>query len=345
VAPLAIVLDSAAGGGRAVARQVRAAARQTLGDYRHSAFPRLTSLSSMQLVLDLARAAAAQRSAARAVVVAALDQPAHAFAGDAVAALRVLDCHADPFGWQGGACAVLADGGLDVLEAGLLRDGGASGAAGPAAVVVDGLSALADAHGAAAVAALLARLRRDARVAAVAGRLHANLHAAREVAALCAGASATLEVGPCTDAAAAGAAFAPDGAVTANIRRRMGRIKLEAQLFRLAGGGVELCAAAAGAALGGTAAAAAPPPAAPAAPPMPGGMRAELTAAERAARAGVRLPFERAGGGAAAAADWRAALPADAGGTAPRLGHISYVRDSSGSEADSDEDPDDDLDI
>jgi hypothetical protein len=302
----------------------------------------LTSLSSTQLVLGLARAAAAQRSAARAVVVVALDQPAHAFAGDAAAALCVLDCHTDPFGWQGGACAVLACGGLDVLEAGLLRDGDA---AGPAAVVVDGLSALADAHGAAAVAALLARLRRDARVAAVAGRLHADLHAAREVAALCAGASATLEVGPCTDAAAAAAAFAPDGAVTANIRRRMGRIKLEAQLFRLAGGGVELCAAATGAALDGAAATAAPPPTAPPAPPMPGGMRAELTAAERAARAGVRLPFERAGGGAAAAADWRAALPADAGGTAPRLGHISYVRDSSGSEADSDEDPDDDLDI
>jgi hypothetical protein len=63
----------------------------------------------------------------------------------------------------------------------------------------------------------------------------------------------------------------------------------------------------------------------------------------------VRLPYAHQGGRPEhAAGDARAYLPAAAGGFSAvegsRLGHILYVRDSS-DEHDSDEDPDDDLDI
>jgi hypothetical protein len=80
---------------------------------------------------------------------------------------------------------------------------------------------------------------------------------------------------------------------------------------------------------------------------------------EKAARDHVRLPYEHQGQGSRfQTADYRDYLPGPAGGHAgrqhpldadeqqqvSRLGHIHYVRDSE-EEHDSDEDPDDDLDI
>jgi hypothetical protein len=75
---------------------------------------------------------------------------------------------------------------------------------------------------------------------------------------------------------------------------------------------------------------------------------------ERAARAAVQLPYVHQGASKTyAAEDARQYLPPAAGGFGPgvddgvgsgRLGHILYVRDSE-EEHDSDEDPDDDLDI
>jgi hypothetical protein len=79
-----------------------------------------------------------------------------------------------------------------------------------------------------------------------------------------------------------------------------------------------------------------------------GGMRLELSEGERAAREGVRLPYEHQGHGARyTTGDFRDFLPQEAGGKGGggRLGHIMYVRESDSEEADSDEDPDDDLDI
>lgn len=75
---------------------------------------------------------------------------------------------------------------------------------------------------------------------------------------------------------------------------------------------------------------------------------------ERAARAAVQLPYVHQGASKTyTAEDARQYLPPAAGGFGPgvddgagsgRLGHILYVRDSE-EEHDSDEDPDDDLDI
>lgn len=75
---------------------------------------------------------------------------------------------------------------------------------------------------------------------------------------------------------------------------------------------------------------------------------------ERAARAAVQLPYAHQGSRKVyEAGDFRQYLPPAAGGYGPgvedaagsgQLGHILYVRDSE-EEHDSDEDPDDDLDI
>ncbi|KAL6754948.1 hypothetical protein V8C86DRAFT_2688399 [Haematococcus lacustris] len=115
-------------------------------------------------------------------------------------------------------------------------------------------------------------------------------------------------------------------------------------------------------------------------PAGPGaGMRLEVTEAERRAREAVVLPYEHQGQAAAYhTGDWREYLPSAAGGTGneqgrlgslgadsrrhvrrqpqvetseqprPKLGSILYVRDSDeeqGGLHDSDEDPDDDLDL
>ncbi|KXZ44758.1 hypothetical protein GPECTOR_62g873 [Gonium pectorale] len=87
-------------------------------------------------------------------------------------------------------------------------------------------------------------------------------------------------------------------------------------------------------------------------------MRLTLTEEERRAKAAVVLPYQHQGqqrgptAGAYAAGDHAAYLPPAAGGVGPAaggsgqqaLGHILYVRDS-GSEADSDQELDEDLDI
>ncbi|WIA16289.1 hypothetical protein OEZ85_012992 [Tetradesmus obliquus] len=83
-------------------------------------------------------------------------------------------------------------------------------------------------------------------------------------------------------------------------------------------------------------------------------MRLEVSEQERAARAAVQLPYVHQGASKTyTAEDARQYLPPAAGGFGPgvddgagsgRLGHILYVRDSE-EEHDSDEDPDDDLDI
>lgn len=71
---------------------------------------------------------------------------------------------------------------------------------------------------------------------------------------------------------------------------------------------------------------------------------------EREARQAIILPYEHQGAGRAYQTDnYRDYLPHAAGGHSKgsgtgELGHIMYIRDSE-SEYDSDEDPDDDLDI
>lgn len=87
---------------------------------------------------------------------------------------------------------------------------------------------------------------------------------------------------------------------------------------------------------------------------LAGGMKLSLTSEEEEARRRVQLPYEHRGeGGKWQTGDWKDYLPVTAGGRGGEvhssdhsgLGRILYVRDSDSSEPDSDEDPDDDLDI
>jgi hypothetical protein len=87
---------------------------------------------------------------------------------------------------------------------------------------------------------------------------------------------------------------------------------------------------------------------------LAGGMKLSLTTEEEEARRRVQLPYEHHGeGGKWQTGDWKDYLPVVAGGRGGEvhssdhsgLGRILYVRDSDSSEPDSDEDPDDDLDI
>eukprot|EP01024_Parvocaulis_polyphysoides_P008562 TRINITY_DN12543_c2_g1_i1.p1 TRINITY_DN12543_c2_g1~~TRINITY_DN12543_c2_g1_i1.p1 ORF type:complete len:278 (+),score=54.15 TRINITY_DN12543_c2_g1_i1:119-835(+) len=80
---------------------------------------------------------------------------------------------------------------------------------------------------------------------------------------------------------------------------------------------------------------------------MEGGMKLSLSQKEASAKAQVVLPYEHGGAGSAFKThDFKDYLPEAAGGNVSqtKLGQIHYLRDSEG-EFDSDEDPDDDLDI
>ena len=80
---------------------------------------------------------------------------------------------------------------------------------------------------------------------------------------------------------------------------------------------------------------------------MIGGMRLDLSEQEQKAKTDVVLPYEHQGKHSSVyhTNDFRDYLPPEAGGHGNSLGHILYVRDSDSEEYDSDEDPDDDLDI
>lgn len=174
----------------------------------------------------------------------------------------------------------------------------------------------------------------------------------------------------------------PQGRVEARLRRRAGRVRVESQLYHIDAGGAaafleppeDVRNPAAAAERAAAAAAAAGP--GTLAEHLAGGMKLSLSKEEQEARQRVQLPFEHQGQGAAyQTGDWLDYLPPEAGGRATsrpgsaagaarpapaaasqlaaqgqltqqqqQLGRILYVRDS-GSELDSDEDPDDDLDI
>jgi hypothetical protein len=390
VAPLAVLLDSLeAVGGPALIYQVIAALRTkaatacTLALNSH-AWPSF-DVAVAQAVHDLCACIAEGRAAAGGVALAALARAPQAYAPACsslpLSCVTLLDCFSNPHGWarrdaasQGALPLFAGDGGLGALEQRLLGaaaaaagDGGAiTGLLAPRYLVLDGASQLVDAFGAASVAALLWRAQRAPGVAGVLCCAHADLHPPEAAAALQQGAASVLRVHPVAAWQRAvggggdgGGGWRPHGWIEVELRRRSGRVKSEARLFRVTSQGVEFRDATPPAAAPAPAAGAPAPrvaAAAPAAPPPPalaqqlaGGMRLELSGAEREAREAVRLPYEHQGQGSLYAThDYRDYLPPEAGGHGPgggRLGHILYVRDSDSEEADSDEDPDDDLDI
>eukprot|EP00887_Chlorella_sp_A99_P003854 scaffold11.g3854.t1 len=337
----------------------------------------------LKAVAELAAAVAAGTAHAAGVALLALQHPAaeyeRALVGAGLSPATVVDGFSDPWGWWAGreeekerqaqqqqgqqrhagqpgggpGCAILAP--LDGLA--LLHQ--VLGGAARHCIVIDSLTPLLDAHGAAAVAAALRAARAAPGTAVPSGLLcclDPGAAGAQAAAALESLASGVVRLSPCAapltaPPGARGAAEAAQGRawgrLEARFKRRMGRVRTQAQRYSAdAAGGVDWAPDETADPAAAAAAAAAPPaPAAALQKQLAGGMRLELSEHEAAARQAVRLPYEHGGAGAAYApgADFRDYLPPEAGGTAP-AGHILYARDSD-SEPDSDEEVDQDLDL
>lgn len=133
----------------------------------------------------------------------------------------------------------------------------------------------------------------------------------------------------------------PEGQLEVRVKRSTGRVRQERQLFKVQGpAALVLLQPIEGAR---------PQDLLPqnGAPALQSLQLEELTEEQRRARSEVVLPYQHQGDGALyRTGDFKDYLPVEAGGRAAgrKLGTITYVRDSDG-EFDSDEDPDDDLDI
>ncbi|KAF8065616.1 ELP5 [Scenedesmus sp. PABB004] len=323
-----------------------------------------------QVLCDTAFAIDAGRAQASRLHAVALDTPPSALA--AAGAHGVTDAFSDPAGWLADSEAA-GEEQVAWTDLAALRALAASDAAGWAAatgagdargtcVAVAGLSMLLQRHDTMPVVQALLALREHPCVSSVLLSLHQDLHAPQALAALTSLASTTLALAPMgglQELVAKAADKRPcHGRLTASTRRaRVGRLRVEAQLFRLLpGGGVEAFAAPDGALLdarqlvettlaagqlaavreaaaataaaqrqqtpGGAAAAAAHgTAAAELAKQLGGSMRLDVSAQERAARAAVRLPYQHQGAGAAyAGGDARDYLPPAAGGHGPGAG-------------------------
>lgn len=247
-------------------------------------------------------------------------------------------------------------------------------------VVIDGLSSLLQRHPPLQVIQTLAQLQRSA--SCIVAVLHTDLHPSHVSASVQHLASCVVRLhnisGLHFTLVQQQIHKTPHGLVDFMYKRRTGRVRVEMQAYTLGtGGSIDLYNAPVGVSVTAhqlvATSLAQPPAAAPMQEPVGaqpaassaapdasavnskleeavGGMRLSLTEAERAARERVVLPFEHQGRGKLyQTGDFKDYLPVAAGGHAAgsgeeQLGHILYVRDSS-EEYDSDEDPDDDLDI
>ncbi|KAI3428675.1 hypothetical protein D9Q98_007498 [Chlorella vulgaris] len=366
-----------------------------------------------QALADMTLAIAGRRAQAIALTLVALERPAaqyHQLCSPSLGTFTVLDCFSDPYGWGGLLAVVPAGGsssnstisvpsilaapnGLDRLLQ-LLSSTSTIQSAGAGArhcIVFDSLTPLVDRFGGAAVVQLLHRLQRLDSTSSLLCGLHTDLHAPQLLAALEQLAAGTLQLSAASELeqtlCAAMHGSTPQGRLSARLKRRSGRVRVQTQLYCLdAADSVRISelptdalnpqaalekgtVGTAGGSSGGEAALA---------QQLAGGMKLGLSAAELEAKQRVQLPFEHQGHAAAyKTGDFRDYLPPEAGGRAAArpasaaggaaagaaggagagtgagggeigvrqgLGHILYVRDS-GSEHDSDEDPDDDLDI
>mmetsp|Transcript_33966 Transcript_33966/g.86845 ORF Transcript_33966/g.86845 Transcript_33966/m.86845 type:complete len:354 (-) Transcript_33966:1343-2404(-) len=315
-----------------------------------------------EALAEMCTAVAERRAQAQRVVVIALVSPPESYAalaGRTSCPLTTLDCFSDPWGWNadvrtassGGAKAhtpALAD--LSQLRAALLADGPA------ACVAIDDLSALVATHGGPQVAALLADLQSCAHVSCCLAAWQLDRHAEQESVRVDGLAAARLLVrvahGP-------GGSPGIHGHIRGETVKRTGCWHVEEGVFVISQGG-DLTVMLKKPAPGPAPVSAIPAPTAGTQDPnnlahdlmvrMDGGMKLTLTEQERVAKEQVVLPYEHRGAGDNAASDFRQYLPPAAGGVGAgsgkqKLGHILYARDSDEGEFDSDEDPDDDLDI
>mmetsp|Transcript_26823 Transcript_26823/g.75531 ORF Transcript_26823/g.75531 Transcript_26823/m.75531 type:complete len:368 (-) Transcript_26823:533-1636(-) len=327
----------------------------------------------MQVFRRLCEAIAADRCQAKqGMVLAAAQQPGmyKAAAAQSGCPVAVVDCFSDPWGWNrtlSGSGGALDEpttdlSNLPAMEAALTAEL-RRGVERSVCVVIDCLSMLLSAHPPHEVAGLLYRLTLLPAVSSCVALLHGGgggggAAAVRAVATV---AVRTLGVPPLQAEGAPSAAGA-HGVLDVRLQRHTGRVFVDQELFTLLPEGGLLLSPVPQPPTAQQLAAAAITKAASSKQEaeqlakemmvkMDGGMKLTLTEEERAAKEAVVLPYEHRGDrGLYDADDFTHYLPPAAGGVGAgsgkeKLGHILYIRDSDEGEYDSDEDPDDDLDI
>ncbi|KAL0030546.1 hypothetical protein WJX79_003415 [Trebouxia sp. C0005] len=303
-----------------------------------------------KIISQLCAAAARAPALSLRVVVLATDHHPNCYSecsGTASHARRVIDLFSDPFdclrslscSGTSQAIAWRTEKALAKLYQatveGLNKDDGSAEANSTGwCVIIDSLDHLLQHAGLNQVLRLLEDLRTCADVSSVCGMIHKDLHAPQ-----------------------------------LHLKRRTGRVRVESELYSLSqGGGIETDAAPQEVITAQLLAAhnvsrlesqhdkaqerqaQAEEEAGLALLTKQAGMKLTLTQKEQLARQAVVLPYEHQGAGQVyKTGDFKDYLPQAAGGSGRgtgegSLGHILYVRDSA-SEHDSDEDPDDDLDI
>lgn len=258
-------------------------------------------------------------------------------------------------------------------------DGSAEANNGGWCVVIDSLDHLLQHAGIHEVLCFLEDLRSHPDISSVCGMIHKDLHPPQVLAALTSVCTASMLLQPIQGLQKDMAAmtkgkhtWAPHGLLQLHLKRHTGRVRVESELYSLSqGGGIETDAAPQEVITAQLLAAhnvgrlesqhdkrqeaqerqaQAEEEAGLALLTRQAGMKLTLTQEEQLARQAVVLPYEHQGAGQAyKTGDFKDYLPQAAGGSGRgagegSLGHILYVRDSA-SEHDSDEDPDDDLDI
>ncbi len=214
----------------------------------------------MQAIADLAAAIAGGRAQASGLLLLALERPAAHYAqlcSLTSVSLTVLDGFSDPHGWGGllggqpkaasGASGSSGGNGRLVPLPGILAaaDGPqqlqqqlstAAAAAGlQQCIIIDSLSPLLDAWGAAAVAQLLHSLLAAHATSCLLCGVHADLHPPADLAALQQLAAGSLQLVEASElecsmcAAAHGAT--PQGRLAVRLKRAAGRVRAESQLY------------------------------------------------------------------------------------------------------------------
>lgn len=300
--------------------------------------PRLDCLCCLQAVAELAAAIAGGRAQAAGLTLVALERPAAQYqqlCSLTSVSLTVLDAFSDPNAWgsllqdgggsdDGSSSSTSSRSGSVIPLPGILAapDGmqqlrrhlASAQQAAPGlrqCIVFDCLSPLLDRFGAGAVAHLLHSLQAAPRVSSLLCGVHGDLHTPQQLAALEQLAAGTLQLQPASEleqslCAAAHGAGEPQGRLAVRLKRRAGRVRAEAQLYCLDGGGglqffappadaLNPQAAAERAAAAGAGGGGAEGPAAGLAQQLAGGMKLGLSQAELEAKQRVQLPFEHQG--------------------------------------------------
>ncbi|KAL3680020.1 hypothetical protein R1sor_022976 [Riccia sorocarpa] len=321
------------------------------------------------------------RAQAKGVVTVAFEQPVEVFTDEVLFQhkassrdwFQVIDCYSDPLGWEESArdeaetedpqpsacsCTVRDIRDLECLTTSILKRGNASLGQQTSerfAVLFDSISVLLRFHSLPAVISFLDKLRANERVSTILFLAHADLHEPRVISSLEYFSTTVISVMPLPEVSSESEDFDSFGGGSLRIRqkRRNGRVRQQIEEFHLGHSGIKLF------------------PKEKIVPPSSGKSNVpkvqfnlELSEKEREDRANVILPFEHQGNGSETkiydgrerarlasslpAADKSSVHEATSKSDTPGgnvLGAIHYLRDSDDERPDSDEDPDDDLDI